>query len=175
MPTQKEDSTAGQDAPVFQPPKDAARARERIAKTVFDIKNMEAMLADPDRVTPTGRRLSAVKWRKWRAGTLKALHFKQDELQRLKAWLRLEIRRIETAPLGVNPEDGDDGLMLAAYRSLEALRGLDGVPPEIVLVRDALKRRLHGIDGSSEARLDMETMPRKRQQKPPGGAGRPNT
>jgi len=142
---------------------------------VFDIKNMEAMLADPDRVTPTGRRLSAVKWRKWRAGTLKALHFKQDELQRLKAWLRLEIRRIETAPLGVNPEDGDDGLMLAAYRSLEALRGLDGVPPEIVLVRDALKRRLHGIDGSSEARLDMETMPRKRQQKPPGGAGRPNT
>jgi len=142
----------------FDPPTSIAKCRERIERLVAEIQSIETILADKHRAGPGGKRLSTLQYDRWRARTLKSLRGKREELARLKAWLRVELRRIETAPVEVDPLDVGS-MLLGSYKAIEmvkAIMGVDKLPPEVLRVHDTLRDHVTGVLPAAQDRVNTE-------------------
>lgn len=66
----------------FEPPETLAEAEDLRAQLLLDISSIQEQLSDPSRADRT------TDYSRWRKGALVALRCKEEELRRLKRWIK---------------------------------------------------------------------------------------
>lgn len=133
----------------FKKPETAREARERIAKLVEEIMNIESQLADKNKKDTNGRRMHPRKYMAWRKNAISALSFKSAELQAARSWLRDYTHGILSHAMDLDSSDPME-LLKACYVAHENIKGIVGVeelPPEIIIVFDLVRDKVLGVAG----------------------------
>jgi hypothetical protein len=136
----------------WQEPKTIEEARARYDEHVQRLQEVQAQLADRDRLNENGERMSSEEYWQWRSKAHRAFTFLSNEVRRLKMWIKAHHtrlnRHLNDHQLAGMDLTTDEGLVLALTAVIKRLAsdGVDLDPEEQEIVDVADRRIRHGWD-----------------------------
>lgn len=128
----------------FQEPESVLEARERMLALDEDACNIQAQLADFNRTSPDGSRLSVEEYNTWRHGAVYALNKKRMEYRRLKLWVSTReqiISGVIDDVVGANENDPHK-LLLLLYQICKRHLDFSSLAPVEQTVMDVAQKYL---------------------------------
>jgi len=137
----------------FDLPKTIQEARARMLELDDATRSIEAQLADHNRTTEDGSRLSMEAYNTWRRSALHALNRKRTEYRFLKQWVKdreSDLTRTDLAGTGIDAQD-PARLLLLAYRICRKHLDWAILPPTEKAILDTVRQYLRNHAGARAA------------------------
>lgn len=117
-----------------------------IDKLLAEIRTIEGHLAEKNRLSASGKRLSNAQYHAWRKRSLQALNLKLVALRELKAWRTDQHARHLAFSAMVDLQD-TEAIVKACFVLQEQLKSMlpdNAITPEMYAIMDAVRNRVIG-------------------------------